>query len=57
MFVCHGIYPRICYEIYLAICHEICPFGKNIKKYGLPEFASGPPLGGGLDEYSIDHET
>ena len=57
MFVYHRIYPRIYYEIYLAIYHEICPVGKNILKNGLPEFTSSPPLGGGLDEYSIDHET
>jgi hypothetical protein len=47
VFVYHGI----CYGICLAVCPKFC-FVKNkkIKIHGLPEFALGPPLGGGLDK-------
>ena len=40
---CHEIYPATCHEIYLAI--------KNYSKsHGHPEFALGPPRGGGPDK-------
>ena len=42
----------------LAICLGNYHVGKNIKKiHGLPEIASGPPLGGGLTKIPGDHET
>ena len=34
---------------YVRIYLEICPAIINIKKHGLPKFASGPPLGGTPD--------
>jgi hypothetical protein len=50
VFVCIGIYYRIFLAFYLERCHVGI---LNIKKsHGLPEFASGPPLGGGLDANS-----
>ena len=43
VFFCHEIYPATCHEIYLAI--------KNYSKsHGHPEFALGPPRGGGPDK-------
>jgi hypothetical protein len=52
VFVCLGIYPKTRSETCLATYPEICPIKKILKKYGLPEFMSGPPLGGGPNENS-----
>ena len=52
--ILHGLYSKIRLEIRPGICLESTlpteKFKKNKKKiHGLPEFASGPPLGGRPD--------
>ena len=45
--ILHGLYSKIRLEIRPGICPT--DRKKNLKNHGLPEFASGPPLGGRPD--------